>query len=92
VPDRDGKTAQLPSQKKIEGGKKKRRALFGTERVLNDDGKNDKTMALAQLKDPKDAKRFFVFFPSIFFSKQSQQRQLLFIIFVAAAQYTDTHF
>jgi len=62
VPDRDGKTAQLPSQKKIEGGKKKRRALFGTERVLNDDGKNDKTMALAQLKDPKDAKRFLFFF------------------------------
>jgi len=69
VPDRDGKTAQLPSQKKIEGGKKKRRALFGTERVLNDDGKNDKTMALAQLKDPKDAKRFFVFFFFYFFQQ-----------------------
>jgi len=36
---------------------------------LNDDGKNDKTMALAQLKDPKDAKRFFVFFFFYFFQQ-----------------------
>jgi len=58
---------------------------------LNDDGKNDKTMALAQLKDPKDAKRFFVFFFFYFFSASSRNSGSYYLLFLLLPHNTLTH-